>query len=38
MRFEAFDAADAPWRAALDALRFDWGKWDLDVAGKPTVA
>lgn len=38
MRFEPFPADDAAWREAMERLRFGWGKWDLDVAGKATVA
>jgi glutathionylspermidine synthase len=38
MRFEPFAPQEAAWREAMDRLRFGWGKWDLDVAGKATVA
>ncbi|MFA5943850.1 MAG: glutathionylspermidine synthase family protein [Candidatus Thermoplasmatota archaeon] len=38
MRFHPFRSDDAAWRGAMDRLRFDWGKWDLDVGGKATVA
>lgn len=37
MRFEPLDLPDAAWAKRLDALRFTFGKWDLHVAGRPTV-
>lgn len=37
MRFETLPISPDAFTARLDSLRFDFGKWDLHVAGKPTV-
>lgn len=38
MRYAPLALNDAAWSRALDALRFDYCKWDLHVRGRGTVA
>ncbi|MCA1818687.1 MAG: glutathionylspermidine synthase family protein [Thermoplasmatota archaeon] len=37
MRFEPLDLAPADFRERMERLRFQFGKWDLNVAGRATI-